>query len=113
MQGRGQPVDRHALERSGALGDKLLDAVAALAAEHQGSGRALLDALEAGRVRGVGSARIEKLSTWLTEQGYLDPRPVLSAAEREQRLLLSLGASVAPDEIRLVAAGLDAAGTDS
>ncbi|MDZ7799624.1 MAG: hypothetical protein U5K81_02370 [Trueperaceae bacterium] len=74
-EGRGRPVDRAALERSGAVSETFLDRVDALAQELNGDAADLLDALEEGRVSGFRSDKREELASFLQQEGFVDPRP--------------------------------------
>ena len=83
--GRGRPVDRLALEQSGAITPNFLDDVSDLALELEGDGKALLAELDAGRVKRFRTDSREKLRDWLIDQAYIDEREILTAeAIREQ-----------------------------
>ncbi len=91
-RGRGRPVDRPALEASGAVTPTFLDRVDDLARRVKGDARALLDGLENGEVaRFRGEAR-EQLQEWLLDRGYLDDRAPLDEAALRQRVLGALAA---------------------
>lgn len=79
--GRGRPVDRHALEASGAVSATFIDAVAARCAELGGDGQALITGLEAGDVNRFHQAKREELAQWLAEHGHIDEREPLTDAE--------------------------------
>lgn len=49
---RGQPVDRHGLEESGAVSDTFIDRVSDLAGRLAGDDKALLAAVERDRTKG-------------------------------------------------------------
>jgi hypothetical protein len=72
--GRGRPVDRAVLLDSGAVSDKFIDAVAALAADCAGDAKALIQALENGQVPRWQANKTEQLRDYLEAEGYLDPR---------------------------------------
>jgi len=97
-QGRGRPVDRQALERSGAVSDTFIDRVAALADRCGGDAEALLAALAAGEVKRFLTDKREQLADWLSEHGYLDPQPPLEPAEITRRVAAALLACCAPGE---------------
>lgn len=84
--GRGHPVDRQALEDSGAVSAKFLDKVAALNDRLGGDARALLDGLENGDVDRFRTDKREALHAWLTEHGYLDGRPALTEPQIGHRV---------------------------
>jgi hypothetical protein len=73
--GRGRPVDVTVLAASGAVSDTFLERVAALAAELDGDGAALIAALEAKRVTNFRASARDELAAYLREHGYLDERP--------------------------------------
>jgi exonuclease SbcC len=98
-QGRGRPVDREALEDSDALSDRFLDNVVEIANELRGNPENLLDALRARedeRLRGFRSNSLEKLESYMRENGYLDDQPVLAEAELRLRALSSPAANQLP-----------------
>ena len=88
--GRGVPVDRRVLVDSDAVSSTYIDRVSDLAAELSGNAAALIEALEAGQVRGFRTEKRNDLRDYLLEQGCLDERPVLTADEirREVRLAM-------------------------
>jgi len=91
-RGRGRPVDRPALEASGAVTPTFLDRVSDLAGRVHGDAGALLEGLENGEVaRFRGDAR-EQLREWLLDHGYLDERAALDEAGLRQRVLGALAA---------------------
>jgi DNA repair protein SbcC/Rad50 len=98
--GRGKPVDRGALEASGALTARFLEPVTALAEQLGGDGRRLVEQLRAGEVARLRTSSIEELAEWLAEAGYVDPAEVLDAAGRERDVLLTLGDRVENAELR-------------
>lgn len=106
--GRGRPVDRPALERSGAVSETFMDRVADLADELAGDGAALVAALRAGKVARFREDNINRLDDWLVEQGHIDQREVLDAKGRVQRTLEQQAAESDPEEIRRVVRFLEA-----
>jgi DNA repair protein SbcC/Rad50 len=106
QKGRGRPVDRGALEASGAVSDTFLDQVTALAREVGGDAQALVTALpDVPRYR---AAKVVELKEWLEENGYLPPGEPLDAAGREA-LVLREGVGLAePGDIRDVVRRLEA-----
>lgn len=95
-QGRGRPVDREALENSGALRERYFDDVVAIADELDGDPERLLDVMGAGkdpRLKGFRRSSIEILERFLRENGYVDDLPVLSEDELRLRALASPAAN--------------------
>lgn len=97
-EGRGHPVDRIALEESGAVTERFLDEVGDLAAELKGDARLLVETLRSRRVSGFRQNSIESLEEWLTARGYLDHHAQLDAAERRVRVLAETAAFCEPGE---------------
>ena len=91
-QGRGRPVNRAALEQSGAVSDTFIDQAAELADGLQGDGTALINALRQGRLPRFHTTKTDELEQWLSDEGYTDKQSRLSSDER-RRLTL---ATVAP-----------------
>jgi hypothetical protein len=91
-QGRGRPVDRHALEASDAVSPTFIDRVTALADEVSGDGRALVAGLRAGRVPRFQQQSIDKLETFLIEEGYIETSAVLSTPDRERETIQAVAA---------------------
>ena len=72
-QGRGRPVDRDALENSGALSERFLDDVVAIAKELDGNPETLLTMLETNkdpRLKGFRRSSADSLELYLRENGY-------------------------------------------
>ena len=114
-EGRGRPVDRGALEASGALTGRFLPDVSALAESSAGGARALLQALDEGAVPRFRARSRRRLEEWFADHGYLAGGAPLDRAGLERRVgaaLLADGASaaVARDEaarlVRALTAGL-------
>ena len=91
--GRGRPVDREVLVRSGAVSDTMLDRVHEAAQQCSGNAIALIDALERGDVPRFLRARTDELREFLRAEGYLDDRPRLSS----ERIRHAMAAAVAPE----------------
>ena len=108
-QGRGKPVDRSALGQSGAVSAAFIDAAADLAAELEGSGQALIDALRNGRLRRFQTNKIDSLEQWLTEENYIDHQPPLSTDERRRRVLQQATSQSAAQDINQLVDWLEAA----
>ncbi|MBA1149607.1 hypothetical protein H0Z60_21410, partial [Ectothiorhodospiraceae bacterium WFHF3C12] len=102
-----RPVDRIALEASGAVSETFIDRVAEVAAEVDGEGEALIAALREGRVSRFQSSKTDELDQWLREQGYIDSSQPLPAEERERRTLMEAAGSASAAEIREQVAWLE------
>jgi len=101
-QGRGRPVDRDAIERSGAVTERYLEGVVGIARELEGDPRALLEALRARedeRLARFHSAKADELEAWLLEEGHLDEREVLDEEGIRARALASPAAARLPGEL--------------
>lgn len=77
--GRGPRVDRATLLASGAVSERFLDEVAALAAAVDGAAGELVARLEAGAVKGFRGRKLEELADDLERSGHLDRRPAATA----------------------------------
>ena len=91
--GRGRPVDREALERSGAVTATFIDRAAELCHEQQGDGRQLIAQIEAGRLSRFRHDAREQLNEFLVTEGYIAQETPLTRDELRQRGL----AAVAPE----------------
>ena len=99
-EGRGKPVDRAALERSGAVSDRYLDGVVELTRELASTGEGLIEALRARddeRLQGFRTKAADSLETFLTEEGYIDPRPILDEPALLARVLATPAAAPLPE----------------
>jgi energy-coupling factor transporter ATP-binding protein EcfA2 len=94
-QGRGRPVDRGALVASGAVSEKFLEQVCALAEELDGAAAALVEALRGGGVARFQKGKVERLEEYLTAEGYLDGRKPLDEAALREAALRELAAEIA------------------
>jgi len=111
-RGRGRPVERAALEASGAVSDRFIERVAALAGELGGDARALLAALEEGLVPHFRKNTIDALRERLEEGGHLDEREPLDETALHLEALAAVESSQAnpctPELVRAVTDGLGA-----
>jgi exonuclease SbcC len=101
-QGRGRPVDRKALEDSGALSERFLDPIAELANELDGDPEKLLYVIQSredDRSSGFRNRSIEKLEQYMREEGYLDEHPILDKEELRLRALACPAATKLPEGI--------------
>lgn len=101
-EGRGQPVDREAIESSGSISSRYLEDVADIARELSGDGRRLVDVLSERtdpRLGGFRTKAAGNLETYLEDEGYLDPRPVLGERDVVARALASPAAGDLPEQV--------------
>ena len=103
-QGRGRPVDRAALEASGAVSDVFMERVSELCEALAGDGSELVAALERGDVAGFRSAKTEELRDHLLRHGHLSEEASLD--ETQIRLTL-LGMAARDEEAEPAAEWLD------
>ena len=89
-RGRGRPVDRGVLERSGAVSPAFIEDASNLADELEGDGRALIEALRSRRLQRFHTSKIDELESWLLNEGITDERPTLSAEDRRRFVLQQL-----------------------
>jgi DNA repair exonuclease SbcCD ATPase subunit len=108
QRGRGRPVDRNVLEASGAVTPKFIDPVAELAERLDGDPGALLASLENGGVARFQTNKLRELEAYLENEGYLDTRDPLDAAQRERTVLLEAGHEADAAAIRQWVAWLEA-----
>ena len=92
-QGRGRPVNRAALEQSGAVSHTFIDLAAELADELQGDGTALINALRQHRIPLFRTAKADELRQWLADEGYTDDQDQLPPGERIRLTLAVAGPS--------------------
>jgi DNA repair exonuclease SbcCD ATPase subunit len=107
-QGLGKPVERQVLERSQILTDTMLERVTAQAKAHHGNAETLIDALYQRAIPRLNNHYIDALKDWLSEQGFLDTRPILSDAQITATLLADHGHDLAPALIQQLSASLAA-----
>ena len=99
-QGRGRPVDREALQRSGALSERYLGDVIAITDELEGDPERLIAVLGANkdsRLKGFRRSSSDGLERYLRDNGYLDDLPVLNENELRLRALASPAANKLPE----------------
>ena len=94
-QGRGRPVDRGTLERSGAVSATYIDRATDLTAREGGDGEALVQALRSGELGRFRSRKIDELEQWLAEEGYIDDQERLTGEDR-RRLTVQRAAPATP-----------------
>ena len=96
-QGRGRPVDRAALEASGAVSATFIERVADLNERLGGDGSALIERLAAGDVARFQSDKREELRAWLLDHGYISSETPLSTLELELRVAAAMRPWVADE----------------
>ena len=102
MQGRGRAVDRDVLVQSGAVSERYLDDVTAIARELGGNSEQLVAALHTRkdpRLRGFRRGNAHDLEEFCRDGGYLDDRPTLAENELRIRALASPPANALPDGV--------------
>jgi hypothetical protein len=101
-EGRGRPVYRDAIERSDAIRERYLDAVVEIAGELRGDAEdliALLHSRTDSRMQGFRVKAAEQLEAFLTDEGYLDRRPILTEREVAARVMATPAAADLPDAL--------------
>ena len=101
-QGRGRVVDRDVLVQSGALSERYLDDVVAIAGELRGDPDELLAVLlerRDSRLRAFRQSSADALEEYLRDSGHLDDRPVLGESDLRLRALTSPAANELPDGV--------------
>jgi len=106
-RGRGRPVDRIVLEKSGAITPKFIDDVSALAHQYGDDAERILQGLENGEVARFRSTSIEALRDYLEQEGFIDSEEPLDGVGRERQTLLNAGSYADPQEVRRVVSWLE------
>lgn len=88
--GRGDPVDRAALEATDAVSDTFIDRVTDLAEEVGGDAERLIEAIHDGQVDRFRRGKAEDLEDYLRNNGYLVSRESLSDDEIRIRIIQCL-----------------------
>ncbi|MFW5998940.1 MAG: hypothetical protein ACOCP5_04220 [Halanaerobiaceae bacterium] len=79
--GRGKPVDRLVLKRSGAVSDNFIDEVSELAERVEGNAESIIDKLRKGEVSNFLSRKIDDLENYFIENEYIDNVSTLEGEE--------------------------------
>lgn len=108
-QGRGNLVDRSALEASGAISGHFIDQVSELVQSLDGDAEAVIAALAAGEIARFRQMKADELVAWLEEHGYLDRAEPLSTEARERQTLQQVARDVEHDRIQTVVRALESA----
>lgn len=90
LTGRGNPVDRQALEDTAAVTNNFIDRVSDLANELDGDAEALVNALDDGEVKRFHSDKVEELREYFQANGYISNRDPLSDPEITARIVSRL-----------------------
>jgi DNA repair exonuclease SbcCD ATPase subunit len=85
--GRGNPVDRTALQESGAVSDNFIDEVTELSKKLGGDAELLLEELRKGTVANFRSSKIDQLEQYFKEENYIDSLELLSEEELYLRMI--------------------------
>ena len=94
-EGRGRPVEREGIERSG-LSPRYLEDIIQISEELGGDAKRLLTALRGrtdARLQGFRSKATNDFESFLTNEGYLDNRPVREESDIRTQLLASPAAA--------------------
>ena len=105
--GRGKPVNRAALEASGAVSENFIEEVAALCEDVNGDAEAIIEGLRQGKVNRFRTSKIEELEEYFRNEGYIDPQDTLSGEQIWTRVLGAVSesiteATVAEEDVRAV-----------
>jgi hypothetical protein len=101
-EGRGKPVTREAIEASGEISDRYLDPVADIAGELEGDAVRLIEIMRARddeRLQGFRAKTTEALEAYLTDNAYIDPKPVLDESDLTARVLMVPAAGRLPAQV--------------
>ncbi len=97
-QGRGVPVDRAALEASGAVSSTFIDEVTQLAQEVNGEASRVIKALRKGRVDRFRRGKMDELEAYFEDNGHIDAAEPLSAEQIRLRVMQRLNGAGVPRE---------------
>lgn len=97
--GRGDPVDRPALEETSAVSETFIDEVTALAKRVEGNAERILEELDKGAVKRFRSGKIEELEIYFREEGYLTERDPLGPEACWRRALGEVSDAIGNDRI--------------
>ncbi len=92
-QGRGDLVDRQALETSGAVSDTFIDELTQLAEGCNGDAGEIIQALRAGKVDRFRTGKMDELEAFFEETGYIDPAEPLPPEQIRLRMMQRLVSS--------------------
>ncbi|MHB1326165.1 MAG: hypothetical protein ACYC0L_08195 [Thermoleophilia bacterium] len=107
LHGRGMPVDRNALEMSGAVSAAFIDRVSDLNASLDGDGAMLIGALRAGKIKRFQTDNIASLEDYLLAEGFINEDAPYSREERARQTLLSVAGKAEPGDINKIVSWLE------
>jgi len=90
QQGRGEPVDRAALEATDAVTDSFIDEVSDLARTHDGNARKIIQSLRNGAVNRFRSDKMDQLEEYFEAEGYIPATNQLDSEQIQRRVLQRL-----------------------
>lgn len=99
--GRGKPVDRRVLQDSQCVSKTFIDELSDLAREQNGDARAIVAALEDGKVARWRSNNTDGLRDYLESNGYLTAESPLSNIELRARVISTIADDVNAGRIDL------------
>ncbi|NBC29187.1 MAG: hypothetical protein GVY29_04250 [Spirochaetes bacterium] len=99
--GRGEKVDRAALEESGAVSETFMDQVTKLSDEVNGNAEALIEGLRQGKVKRFHENKAQELEDYFERSGYIDPTPTLSEGEIKSRVVSAISAALQDEVVQL------------
>jgi hypothetical protein len=99
--GRGKPVDRRVLQDSQCVSSKFIDELTELATESNGDGRAIIAALENGKVARWRANNTENLRGYFEANGYLAGDSPLPIGEIRARVIASVAEHLSAGRIDL------------
>ena len=85
--GRGKPIGREVLIRSGCVSARFIESVVERVEALKGDARALIAALEGGDVKGFRDNKRQELAEYLQSEGFLDERVVLTSQQVLEQVL--------------------------
>src|SRR5690606_334619 len=92
--GRGRPVDRDAIEASGAVTETFLPRVLDLLEEVEGDAARLIRAIEGGALPRFRTDARERLREFLEERGYIDTAEPIEPDEIRARVLAEVALEI-------------------
>lgn len=107
--GRGMPVDRNALEKSGAVSASFIDRVSDLNDSVDGDGAMLIGALKDGKIERFRIDNIARLEDFLLVEAYINEDAPYSREERARQTLLNLASKAEPEDINMIVSWLEGA----
>ncbi len=79
--GRGKPIDRKALEESGAVSETYIERAAELAAQKNGNAQEILNALRDGAISRFHESKVNDLEAYFVQKGFIDSAEAPSSTE--------------------------------